>query len=92
MQVADALYFSIYLGPCMLLHYRSPSFGDILLGFYFSCRLYLAIVRYPLRHTFPEQRRIQQETVLELPKAGCPCDQQATLYGFISAYTLPPRL
>jgi hypothetical protein len=96
MQVADALYFSIYLGPCMLLHYRSPSFGNILLGLFFFMSIILAIVRYLLRHTFPEQHAFMRpcersgDFLTPLTKAGC-LGHMAT-YAFTSLYVATPSL
>jgi membrane-associated phospholipid phosphatase len=96
MQVADALYFSIYLGPCMLLHYRSPRLV-ILLGFIFHVD-YTRYRTVPFASHFSRATRIHETvnvaaTVLTRSPRWMPSGHMAaTLYGFTSLHALPPRL
>jgi hypothetical protein len=97
MQVADALYFSIYLGPCMLLHYRSPRLVIYYSGLFFMS-IILAIVRYLLRHTFQSNAHswdhvnVAATVLTPLTKAGCLVVIWQLRYGFTSLYVATPSL
>jgi hypothetical protein len=81
----------------MLLHYRSPRLVIYYSGLFFMS-IILAIVRYLLRHTFPEQHAFMRPCERSgdcsdpLTKAGCLVVIWQLRYMGSPAYTLPPRL
>jgi membrane-associated phospholipid phosphatase len=82
----------------MLLHYRSPRLVIYYSGLFFMS-IILAIVRYLLRHTFPEQhafmRPCERSGDCSDPahQGGMPSGHMAaTLYAFTSLYVATPSL